>query len=112
MLDRNCLRPGRCYITTDDRVILASEVSVLYVPDQCVLKKGRLTPGGKFLIDFENERIVGDPEIKHKLSTMAPFGSWLKKNKISIVDRPVSLEKMTNFEESCMPHQETRHYHS
>ena len=44
-LDRNGLRPARWTITTDDRVILASETGVIDVPPEQVRQKGRLTPG-------------------------------------------------------------------
>lgn len=45
MLDRNGLRPGRYYVTTDDRVIASSEVGALTIPPEKVLYKGRLQPG-------------------------------------------------------------------
>src|SRR5205823_11849817 len=45
VLDRNGLRPSRYYVTTDDLVIMASEVGVLDVPPEKVLHKGRLQPG-------------------------------------------------------------------
>lgn len=44
-LDRNGLRPGRFYLTTDHRVIMASEVGVVDVPTNEVVRKGRLMPG-------------------------------------------------------------------
>jgi hypothetical protein len=44
-LDRNGLRPGRFYLTKDNRVIMASEVGVVDVPTNEVVRKGRLMPG-------------------------------------------------------------------
>ena len=44
-LDRNGLRPGRFYITKDERVIMASEVGVVDVATDQVVRKGRLMPG-------------------------------------------------------------------
>src|SRR6478735_10437686 len=44
-LDRNGLRPSRYYYTTDDRVIMASEVGVIPVDPKLVKEKGRLQPG-------------------------------------------------------------------
>ena len=32
VLDRNGLRPSRFYVTTDDKVVMASEVGVLDIP--------------------------------------------------------------------------------
>jgi len=45
MLDRNGLRPSRYYITTDDLVIMASEVGVLDIEPERILRKDRLQPG-------------------------------------------------------------------
>ena len=63
MLDRNGLRPSRYYVTKDDMVIMGSEVGVLDVPADMVLRKGRLQPGRMFLIDTVEGRIVDDEEI-------------------------------------------------
>ena len=41
MLDRNGLRPSRYYITTDGRMIMASEVGVSSVPEEKVQSKVR-----------------------------------------------------------------------
>ncbi|MCP5549855.1 MAG: hypothetical protein H7A53_03015 [Akkermansiaceae bacterium] len=50
VLDRNGLRPSRYYVTSDDLVIMASEVGVLPDIDPAtVVKKGRLEPGRMFL---------------------------------------------------------------
>lgn len=59
-LDRNGLRPGRYYITKGGRVVMASEVGVVAMPDEDVLKKGRLMPGNIFLVDFDEHRVVED----------------------------------------------------
>ncbi len=40
VLDRNGLRPSRYYVTSDDRVIMASEVGVLPVDPAIVVRKG------------------------------------------------------------------------
>ena len=40
VLDRNGLRPSRYYITDDDQLILSSEVGVLPVDPEHIVKKG------------------------------------------------------------------------
>ncbi len=77
VLDRNGLRPGRWWRTTDDRVILASEAGVLTIPPEQVVAKGRLQPGRMFLVDTVEGRIVPDDEIKHALATEQPYEEWL-----------------------------------
>ena len=71
-LDRNGLRPSRYYLTTDDRVIMASEVGVLPVDPAIVKSKGRLQPGRMFLIDFEAGRLIPDEELKETFAASRP----------------------------------------
>ena len=52
-LDRNGLRPARFIITDQDHVIMASEVGVLDVPEERIVRKWRLQPGKMLLIDME-----------------------------------------------------------
>ena len=51
VLDRNGLRPSRYWVTSDDVVIMASEVGVIELDPAKVVRKGRLQPGRMFLID-------------------------------------------------------------
>ncbi len=51
VLDRNGLRPGRYWVTSDGLVVLASEVGVLDIDPAAVVRKGRLQPGRIFLVD-------------------------------------------------------------
>jgi glutamate synthase (NADPH/NADH) large chain len=77
VLDRNGLRPSRYVVTSDDLVIMASEVGVLDVAPDKVVLKGRLQPGRMFLVDTAKGRIVGDDEIKAQLAAAHPYGEWL-----------------------------------
>ncbi len=79
-LDRNGLRPARWTITTDDRVILASETGVIDVPPEMVKQKGRLTPGMMFVVDTSEGRIVDDAELKRDVAGRFPYRKWLDKN--------------------------------
>ena len=91
-LDRNGLRPSRYYVTSDDKVILASEVGVLAnIEPKNVIKKGRLEPGRMFLIDMEAGRIIGDTEVKEAVAKGAPYGQWLKENLTNSADLPEPL---------------------
>jgi len=88
VLDRNGLRPSRYYVTKDDLVIMASEVGVLDVPPENVIKKGRLQPGRMFLVDFEQGRIIDDSELKGALAAEHPYGEWLKEQRITLEELP------------------------
>src|SRR5438477_5462752 len=90
VLDRNGLRPSRYYLTTDDRVIMASEVGVLPVDPKIVREKGRLQPGRMFLVDFEQGRLIPDEELKKEFATKRPYAEWLRNQRIELKDLPLS----------------------
>lgn len=69
-LDRNGLRPGRYYLTKDNRVIMASEVGVVDVAPANVAYKGRLSPGNIFLVDFAEGRVIADREVSGFLALL------------------------------------------
>ncbi len=86
VLDRNGLRPSRYYVTSDDIVILSSEVGVLPIAPGEVVSKGRLEPGRMLLVDTREGRIVGDEELKHTLSNAAPYAEWTEKYMTNLND--------------------------
>src|SRR2546421_1683789 len=87
-LDRNGLRPGRWVETSDGYVVLASESGVLPIPEETILRKGRLQPGNLFMVDLEEGRIVEDTEIKRKVSTQRPYGEWYSQQAVHFDDVP------------------------
>jgi glutamate synthase (NADPH/NADH) large chain len=97
VLDRNGLRPSRYWVTSDDLVIMASEVGVLEVPPDKVVEKGRLQPGRMFLVDTTEGRIIDDDEIKGALAAEKPYGAWLDEN---LVD----LELLPQGDHELSPH--------
>jgi len=86
MLDRNGLRPGRYLITDDDLVVMASEMGVLDIPQEKIIKKWRLQPGKMFLIDMEQGRIISDEELKAGLAKAHPYSEWLNQNQIKVCE--------------------------
>jgi glutamate synthase (ferredoxin) len=87
-LDRNGLRPSRYYVTKDGLVVMASEVGVVDIPPENILRKGRLQPGKMFLIDTREGRIIDDAELKHKIATEKPYRQWLNENILRLSDLP------------------------
>jgi glutamate synthase (ferredoxin) len=92
VLDRNGLRPSRYYVTKDGLVIMASEVGVLDVPPEQVLRKGRVQPGRMLLVDTEAGRLVDDDEIKREVTTQYPYAEWLRDNQVYLEDCPAPPE--------------------
>ena len=99
VLDRNGLRPSRYYITKDDLVIMASEVGVLDIAPERILKKDRLQPGRMFLVDTAQGRIISDEEIKETIAVEQPYGEWIERN---IID----LEALTDHPQLKNPDEE------
>ncbi|MED5280310.1 MAG: glutamate synthase large subunit [Verrucomicrobiota bacterium] len=101
VLDRNGLRPSRYYVTSDDRVILASEVGVLSdIPASTVVRKGRLEPGRMFMIDMKAGRIIGDQELKQEISTQETYGQWLSESLVESSQLEVHpLKHSDNFDD-------------
>ena len=93
-LDRNGLRPARYLITDDDLVVMGSEMGVLKIPEEKIVKKWRLQPGKMFLIDMEQGRIIDDAEIKADLSASKPYQEWLNKTQIHLEDLPKAVGVM------------------
>ena len=91
-LDRNGLRPARYIVTDDDHVIMASEVGVLPVPEERIVRKWRLQPGKMLLIDLEQGRIIDDAEIKRDLAARHPYADWLRATQIKLEDLPDAPE--------------------
>ena len=96
VLDRNGLRPARYYVTTDDRVIMASEVGVVNENAENIRAKGRLEPGKMLLIDTAEQRIISDEEIKHRVATELPYDEWVK-------EHVIHLSEITQADESDVP---------
>jgi glutamate synthase (NADPH) large chain len=88
VLDRNGLRPGRYWVTSDGLVVLASEVGVLDIDQATVIRKGRLQPGRVFLADTAAGRIVEDEEVKAALAAEHPYENWLHAGLVYLDDLP------------------------
>jgi len=88
VLDRNGLRPSRYYVTTDDLVVMASEVGVLDIPPEKIVQKARLEPGRMFLVDTAQGRIVDDRDVKETIAARHPYRTWLQRNLVRLRDLP------------------------
>ncbi|MDZ7578977.1 MAG: glutamate synthase large subunit [Candidatus Nanopelagicales bacterium] len=88
VLDRNGLRPGRFWVTSDGLVVLASETGVLDLDPATVVRKGRLQPGRMFLVDVGAGRVMEDDEIKSALAAENPYQEWLDAGVIHLDDLP------------------------
>ncbi|MCC8022679.1 MAG: glutamate synthase large subunit, partial [Clostridiales bacterium] len=101
VLDRNGLRPSRYYITTDNQVILSSEVGALDIPPEKIVSKRRLQPGKMLLIDTVKGELIGDDALKEAYARRQPYGEWVDRHLVHLGDlsipnqRPVTYDKET-----------------
>ena len=87
-LDRNGLRPARYFVTRDDRIIMASEMGVLPIPEKDIVTKWRLQPGKMLLVDLDEGRLIPDEELKATLAKSHPYKEWLERTQIVLEDLP------------------------
>ncbi len=99
VLDRNGLRPSRYYITDDDYVILSSEVGVLEIPPEKIVKKERLRPGKMLLVDTIKGRLIDDEELKNNYARRSPYGEWLDSNLVRLKDLHIPNKKVVEYDD-------------
>src|SRR5262252_6097743 len=87
-LDRNGLRPARYFVTRDERIIMASEMGVLPIPEKDIVTKWRLQPGKMLLVDLDEGRLIPDEELKATLARSHPYKEWLERTQIVLEDLP------------------------
>jgi glutamate synthase (NADPH/NADH) large chain len=109
VLDRNGLRPGRWWRTSDGLVVLASEAGVLDLDPATIIAKGRLQPGRMFLVDTAAGRIVDDDEIKAELAAKEPYDEWLHAGLMSLESLP-EREHIVYAHDSVQRRQQTFGY--
>ncbi len=88
VLDRNGLRPGRWWRTSDGLVVLGSESGVLDLDPATIVAKGRLQPGKMFLVDTSRGEIISDASVKAELAAQQPYAEWLHAGLIHLEDLP------------------------
>ena len=109
-LDRNGLRPARYVITDDDLCVMSSEVGVLSIPEERIVKKWRLQPGKMFLIDLEQGRIIDDAELKEQLASARPYQQWLDATQIRVEKLPPEVGPMTPDPQTLLDRQQAFGY--
>lgn len=97
VLDRNGLRPSRYYITSDDQLILSSEVGVLEIPEEKIVKKDRLRPGKMLLVDTIKGILIDDEQLKDEYAKRQPYGEWLDANLILLKELPIPNQKVIEY---------------
>jgi glutamate synthase (ferredoxin) len=99
VLDRNGLRPSRYYVTNDDYLILSSEVGVLDIPAEKIVKKERLRPGKMLLVDTIKGTLIDDEDLKNSYANSQPYGEWLDQNLVRLKDLHIPNKKVEEYDD-------------
>ena len=78
-LDRNGLRPLRCALTDDRRLILTSEAGVLFEENAHILRRWKLKAGDVLEADLKTGRLTESVELKARFVKEHPYSEWMKK---------------------------------
>lgn len=98
VLDRNGLRPSRYYTTDDDQLILSSEVGVMPIREEHVVKKDRLRPGKMLLVDTVKGELIDDDELKETFASKQPYGEWLDTNLVCLKDLQIPNKRIETYD--------------
>ena len=93
VLDRNGLRPSRYYLTSDNMLILSSEVGVLDIDEKKIVKKSRLEPGKMLLVNTVKKELIEDYDLKNEYAKSNPYGEWLDNHLLYLKDLPAPDKK-------------------
>ena len=85
-LDRNGLRPLRCALTDDRRLILSSEAGVLFEENAHIRRRWKLKGGDVLMADLQTGDLLESDALKSHFAAQHPYGEW--------VGRIVRLEEL------------------
>jgi len=80
VLDRNGLRPAKYIITKDNKLLISSEFGVVDIPEENIVKRGRLKSGEMMGLDLKYGKILTNTDIDNYLKNKDPYEQWLNKN--------------------------------
>ena len=89
--DRNGLRPLRCALTDDHRLILSSEAGVLFEENAHIVRRWKLKAGDVLEADLGTGKLSESSEIKTRYAKQHPYTEWMR-NLIRLQDLPESPE--------------------
>ncbi|GIV32924.1 MAG: glutamate synthase large subunit [Chitinophagales bacterium] len=86
VMDRNGLRPAKYIITKDQRLLIASELGVLDIPENDIVEQGKLKSGEMIALDTRHGHILKNDNIRDYLKDSQPYDKWLSQRQIYIAE--------------------------
>ncbi|MBR1586083.1 MAG: glutamate synthase large subunit [Clostridia bacterium] len=90
-LDRNGLRPLRCALTDDKRLILSSEAGVLFEENAHILRRWKLKSGDVLEANLRTGELLESEALKTRYAQEKPYGEWIR-HLIGLNDLPKAPE--------------------
>lgn len=85
-LDRNGLRPSRFTLTESGLLYIGSESGAVVLPNEEIVRRGRLGPGQMMSANTKTGEILYDRELKEQLAAKQPYGKWIDQNRVELKD--------------------------
>ncbi|NPA03545.1 MAG: glutamate synthase large subunit, partial [Epsilonproteobacteria bacterium] len=98
VLDRNGLRPAKYIITTDNRLIIASEYGILQIPEEKIIERGRLQSGEMIALDLKYGVVLKNEDINDYLKNSNPYTEWLNEHMVYLQEH-IDQQPFTNLKE-------------
>ena len=108
-LDRNGLRPLRCALTDDQRLILSSEAGVLEEESAHIRRRWKLGSGEILMADLETGELLESEALKKTFASAAPYSEWTK-HIVRLDDLPSSFPPQNMPDEAYLS-AEARAFH-
>ena len=90
-LDRNGLRPLRCALTDDKRLILSSEAGVLFEENAHILRRWKLKSGDVLEANLQSGELMESEALKTRYAQARPYSEWMRQL-ISLNNLPKAQE--------------------
>ena len=98
-LDRNGLRPLRCALTDDKRLILSSEAGVLFEENAHILRRWKLKSGDVLEANLQTGELLESEALKTRYAKARPYADWMR-CLISLDDLPMAREMRKPLDET------------
>ena len=92
-LDRNGMRPLRCALTDDHRLILSSEAGVLFEENAHILRRWKLTGGDVLEANLRTGELLESEALKARYAQAQPYSEWM--------NQMITLDELPKGQESA-----------
>lgn len=97
-MDRNGLRPLRCALTDEGRLLLSSEAGALYEEEEHIVRRWRLTGGSLLTRDLSTGELLEGNAVKARYAARKPYSRWMQ-SQFTLEDLPAAPPSSSKLDE-------------